>query len=250
MIKNDNSMSRRAILGAGAAVAVGAAVSPALSQANKIAPGLPAGIASANVSLIASAMGKMGLDAMKYSMSSEIKPLSHAEGTMIGPAVTCKWEIAPLDDVEDINKYVYDPLDQADAGSVWVIESGTEEIYSMFGDIITQSCAQRGMLGAVTDSGCRDIEETRKQGFSVFAKSTIPYGPKGLKPTGANVPINCGGVDVNPGDLIAADIDGVIVIPKEHIDALNDAVAVHLEFEDEVRKKVDAGETLRTAYPY
>lgn len=250
MTGNNNSVSRRKVLGVGAVMAAGASVSPALSQGNKTAAGLPSGIASANVSLIASAMGKMGLDAMKYSMSPDIKPLAHDQGTMIGPAITCKWEIGPLDDVEDINKYVYDPLDQAAAGSVWVIESGTDDIYSMFGDIITQSCAQRGILGAVTDSGCRDIEETTKQGFSVFAKSTIPYGPKGLKPTGANVAVICGGVNINPGDLVAADMDGVIIIPKEHIDALNAAVARHLDFEDKVREKVEAGETLREAYPY
>ena len=211
---------------------------------------LPVGIKGANVSLIASAMGKMGLDAMNYAMTPDIKPLFDVGETIIGPAVTCKWEIGKLDDVEDINKYVYDPLDQAPAGSIWVIESGTEDIYSMFGDIITQSCKQRGMLGAVTDNGCRDIAEMKKKDFAVFAISTIPYGPKGLKPTGANVPIKCGGVDINPGDLIAADIDGVIVIPKEHIGAVAEGVAKHLAFEQDVRVKVEAGETLREAYPY
>lgn len=240
-------ITRRELLGAGGAIAA----ATALENVNvNAATALPNGIDGANVSLIASAMGKMGLDAMKYSMTPDIKPLFEVDKTIIGPAVTCKWEIAPLDDVEDINKYVYDPLDQAPAGSIWVIESGTDEIYSMFGDIITQSCQQRGMLGAVTDSGCRDIKEMKKQGFAVFAKSTIPYGPKGLKPTGANVPIKCGGVDIKPGDLIAADIDGVIVIPKEHIEAVAEGVAKHLAFEQDVRRKVDAGETLREAYPY
>lgn len=240
-------ITRRELLGAGGTIAAASALGNVKSFA---ADSLPSGIEGANVSLIASAMGKMGLDAMKYAMTPDIKPLFDVDKTIIGPAVTCKWEIAPLDDVEDINKYVYDPLDQAPEGSIWVIESGTEEIYSMFGDIITQSCKQRGMLGAVTDSGCRDIKEMKKQGFAVFAKTTIPYGPKGLKPTGANVPIKCGGVDINPGDLIAADIDGVIVIPKEHIAAVAEGVAKHLAFEQDVRRKVDDGETLREAYPY
>lgn len=245
MTKED--ITRRELLGAGGTLAASTMIGSVNASAATM---LPEGIKGANVSLIASAMGKMGLDAMKYSMSPDIKPLFDVDKTIIGPAVTCKWEIAPLDDVEDINKYVYDPLDQAPAGSIWVIESGTEEIYSMFGDIITQSCKQRGMLGAVTDNGCRDIAEMKKQGFAVFAKATIPYGPKGLKPTGANVPIKCGGVDINPGDLIAADIDGVIVIPKEHISAVAEGVAKHLAFEQDVRQKVEAGETLREAYPY
>ena len=245
MSKKD--ITRRELIGAGGAVA---AASIAATINHAAAMDIPVGIKGANVSLIASAMGKSGLDAMKYSMSPDIKPLVDAGETIIGPAVTCKWEIGTLDDVEDINKYVYDPLDQAPEGSIWVIESGTDEVYSMFGDIITQSCKQRGMLGAVTDNGCRDIAEMKKQGFAVFAKTTIPYGPKGLKPTGANVPINCGGVYVNPGDLIAADIDGVIVIPKEHIDTVAEGVAKHLAFEQDVRRKVEAGESLREAYPY
>ncbi|MCC3859892.1 RraA family protein [Pseudemcibacter aquimaris] len=239
-------ISRRELMGAGAAVAATAA----LGTAKTFAATLPEGIRGANVSLIASAMGKVGMDAATYSMTPDIKPLVEHGETIIGPAITCKWEIAPLDDVEDINKYVYDPLDQAPAGSVWVIESGTDEIFSMFGDIITQSCTQRGMLGAVTDSGCRDIQEMKKQGFSVFAKATIPYGPTGLKPTGANVPIKCGGVDVKPGDLIAADVDGVIVIPSEHIEQVAEGVAKHLAYEQDVRRKVEAGQTLREAYPY
>lgn len=239
-------LTRREMIGAGAAVAATAA----LGSTEVFAQSLPEGIRGANVSLIASAMGKAGMDAATYSMTPDIKPLVETGETIIGPAVTCKWEIGKLDDVEDINKYVYDPLDVAPAGSVWVIESGTDEIYSMFGDIITQSCKQRGMLGAVTDNGCRDIAEMKKQGFAVFAKTTIPYGPKGLKPTGANVPIKCGGVDVKPGDLIAADIDGVIVIPSEHIEKVAEGVAKHLAFEQDVRRKVEAGQTLREAYPY
>ena len=153
-------LTRRELLGAGGTIAAATAVGSLSAHA---AMELPVGIKGANMSLIASAMGKMGLDAMNYAMTPDIKPLFDVGETIIGPAVTCKWEIGKLDDVEDINKYVYDPLDQAPAGSIWVIESGTEDIYSMFGDIITQSCKQRGMLGAVTDNGCRDIAEMKKK---------------------------------------------------------------------------------------
>ena len=240
-------LTRRELLGAGGAIVVASAAQAAVAQSSL---DLPEGIKSANVSLIATTYSKMGINELDYSMSHDIKPLTPDGKTMIGPAVTCKWEIGTIEDMEDVNKYIYDPLDQAPAGSVWVIESGTDEIYSMFGDIITLACSKRGMLGAVTDNGCRDIEEIKKQGFAVFAKSTIPYGPKGLRPVGANVPITFGGVTVNPGDLIAADIDGVIVIPKELIMQLNEGVAEHLAYEQEVRAKVEAGETLRSAYPY
>ncbi len=250
MIKKKSDLTRREVLEAGGAIIATAGTQAAMANASSGNAQLPDGIRGANVSLIASAFGKMGLDAKNYSMSPDIKPLAHSQGTIIGPAVTCKWEIGVLDDVEDINKYVYDPLDMAQPGSIWVIESGTSDIYSMFGDIITQSCKQRGMLGAVTDSGCRDIEEIKNQKFSVFAKATIPFGPKGLKPTGANVSVTCGGVDIDPGDLIVADFDGVIVVPKVHVEELSDAAAKHLEFENDVRVKVEAGETLRSAYPY
>lgn len=247
MTKKD--LTRRELMIASGAIAA-VTLSSNVSAQENAAFELPDGLSGANVSLIASAYGKMGEDASKYSMDPDIKPLVSDGKTLIGPAVTTKWEVGPLDDVEDINRYVYDPLDQAVAGTIWVIESGTDEIYSMFGDIIAQACAQNGMLGAVTDNGCRDIVEIEKHGFAVFAKKTVPYGPKGLKPTGANVPITCGGVDIEPGDLIAADVDGVIVIPQTMIDDVMKAVAVHLAFEKDVRVKVEAGETLRNAYPY
>ncbi len=244
MKKND--ITRRELIGVGGAVVAASMAQKTAAQEFKI----PEGLDGANVSLIASAYGKMGEDASIYAMTPDIKPLVTDGKTMIGPAVTTKWEIAPLDDVEDINRYVYDPLDQAAPGSVWVIESGTDEIFSMFGDIIAQACAQNGMLGAITDNGCRDVVEIEKHGFSVFAKMTVPYGPKGLRPTGANVPITCGGARVEPDDLVAADVDGVIVIPKALIADVEQAVAVHLAFEQDVRDKVEAGETLRDAYPY
>ncbi len=248
MKKND--ITRRELIGAGGAIAAAAAMgSSANAKATKLMT-IPEGISQTNVSLIASAYGRIGRNAMDYAMSPDIKPLVDIGKTIIGPAVTTKWEPGKLDDPEDVNKYVYDPLDEAPSGSIWIVESGTDKTYSMFGDIIVQACARNGMLGAVTDSGCRDIVEMEKHGFGVFAKSTVPYGPQDITPTAANVPVTCGGVSINPGDLIAADIDGVMVIPKELINDLEEAVAVYLEYEGEVRKKVEAGETLRSAYPY
>ena len=80
----------------------------------------------------------------------------------------------------------------------------------MFGDIIVLACERQGLAGLVTDGGCRDLDPMERLGVPVFARGTCLYGPSGvIRPVAANVPIVCGGVEVVPGDVIAADVDGV-----------------------------------------
>jgi len=75
---------------------------------------------------------------------------------------------------------------------------------------------RNGMAGAVTDNGCRDLQTFRDIDFPVYARGAVPYGPSDVaRPVAANVPVICGGVEVRPGDKIAADSDGVIVVPYE-----------------------------------
>ncbi len=183
-------------------------------------------------------------------MMTDIKPLVDVGATVIGPAVTTKWEVtAAKGNAEDIRRFVFRPLDMAAAGSMWVVASGTEHILSMFGDVIARACLRNRLVGAVTDSGCRDIEAMRTVGFPVFGKASVPYGPGNIiRPVAANVPVVCGKVEVHPGDLVAADSDGVIVVPKAAIAGLKESVIKQAAHEKEMRRKIDAGESLEKAY--
>jgi 4-hydroxy-4-methyl-2-oxoglutarate aldolase len=256
-MNNNPSISRRKLLGvAGSLTAASALIPGFISTASALARPdpmiIPAGLREANVSLITSSLQKIGFDPIKQSMSTDIKPLVPIGRTMIGPAVTTKWEIGrgPWGK-EDVDKYYFDVLDNAVPGSVWVIASGTERIYSLYGDVICSALKRDGMAGVVSDNGCRDIADIEALDLPVFGKATVQYGPPKnfIRPVAGNVPVICGGAEVRPGDLVAADGDGVIVMPKESLVELEKAVIAHQAKEDNIRERIRNGEPLKTAYP-
>ena len=201
-------MSRRSLLKGSALLAV----SPSRAQTASASS-----LDGASASLVADALRKVGRDPRGLTMSTDIRPVTGHAGPIAGPAVTTKWELTREGmSAAAIRRFVFEPVDDAPEGSIWVVESGTERLLSMFGDVIGLACERKGMSGAVTDSGCRDVAAMESYGFPVFAKGTVLYGPGDvIRPVAANVPIVCGGVDVRPGDVVVADSDGVIVVPQE-----------------------------------
>jgi 4-hydroxy-4-methyl-2-oxoglutarate aldolase len=250
MDKIQNCISRRIFLGLGGALTAIGGLSPALATAaqNKTPPA-PV-LSDVSVSLIADALRKIGQDPRKLVMTTDIKPLVNLGRTVIGPAVTCKWELTRTKgSADDIRRFVFKPLDNAAPGSMWVIASGTGQILSMFGDVIARACLRNGVVGAVTDSGCRDIAAMEKIGFPVFGKGSVPYGPGDIiRAVAANVPVICGKVEVHPGDLVAADSDGGIVIPQALIAELKESVKNRAAHENDMRKKIDDGDSLEKTY--
>jgi len=237
------ALSRRSFLQAGGAVVAASGLSSLPTTVAGAAAASSTSLHGANVSLIADALRDIGLNPMKLSMDTAIKPHVTGPETIIGSAMTTKWEIGRgRMSREDVQEYIYRPLDAAAPGTMWVVASGTDRILSLFGDIIAQASKRRGMAGAVTDNGFRDLARIRELGFPVFAKATVPHGPADIiRPVGANVPVVCGGVEVQPGDLIAADLDGVIVVPQESIAKLKVAVAAKLKDEQQQRDRIEAG---------
>jgi len=183
-------------------------------------------------------------------MTPDVKPLTSSGSTIIGPAVITKWEAGDKRMTgAEVREFMFDPLDQAPAGSVWVVAGGTDRMLSLFGGVIGIACKRNGMAGAVTDNACRDIADFEEAGFPVFGKTTVPYGPGMFaRPIAANVPVECGGVEIRPGDYVAADIDGVIVIPGELYADVMDEVSGILAKEQEILDKIAAGVSLAEAY--
>jgi len=250
MSERDNRITRRSLLKAGAALAVGsgAPLTSAASQQDdplRSLHGVPA-------SILTDALGRAGYDPRKQVMSTDIMPVTRNGQPIIGPAVTTKWETAHAGYEPDaVTRFVFQPLDEAPEGSIWVVASGIGRLYSMFGELIVMACARNGMVGVVTDGGCRDITGTEELNIPVFARGTVLHGPGNvIRPVGANVDVQCGGVMVRPGDFVAADVDGVLVIPKE---ALTDVAGFARELvqeEIEVRRRIESGVPLATAYSY
>src|ERR1700761_9613160 len=101
-----------------------------------------------------------------------------------------------------------------DSVYVMTVEDGAD--IAGMGGLMGTAMSAREFAGAVIDGGVRDVAYLRKIGFPVYASGIVPSTSAGhYRATGANVPVVCDGVKVNPGDIVAADSDGVVVIPKE-----------------------------------
>lgn len=106
-------------------------------------------------------------------------------------------------------------IDQGAQNSVWVmvVEDGAD--IAGMGGLMGTTMSARGYAGAVIEGGVRDLGQLRKIGFPVYATGIVPSTSVGhYRFAGANIPLSCDGVEVRPGDLVAADGDGVVIVPK------------------------------------
>jgi len=105
-------------------------------------------------------------------------------------------------------------IDVAGKGDVIVIKCSGDSS-AVWGELATRSCINKGIEGVIIDGAVRDVDDIRELGYPIFAKVEVPNAgePKGFGEI--NVKIECGGLEVNPGDWIVADDNGVMVIPKD-----------------------------------
>jgi regulator of RNase E activity RraA len=106
-------------------------------------------------------------------------------------------------------------IDQGAQSSVWVmvVEDGAD--IAGMGGLMGTTMSARGYAGAVIDGGVRDVGQLRKIGFPVYATGIVPSTSVGhYHFAGANIPVSCDGVEVQPGDIVAADGDGVVIVPR------------------------------------
>jgi regulator of RNase E activity RraA len=118
----------------------------------------------------------------------------------------------------------FDVIDEAPAGSVIVISNGADPDVAIWGELMNAGAVANNHEAVVLDGGVRDIALIRRDSeFPVFARSVVPTSSIGRKMTLArDVPVEVGGVIVNPGDYIVGDEDGVVVIPAAHVGAIVD----------------------------
>jgi regulator of RNase E activity RraA len=164
---------------------------------------------------VGDAMGRYGV------MDFEIKAIAVGM-RVLGPAVTVLTR--PGDAL-----YVAAVADIAQPGDVIVVDSGGYKDVSIIGERIVQYMQEkRGLNGIVVDGAVRDVRGIRDLGFPTFARAITPriFGSQG--PGAINVPISCGGVPVNPGDLILGDDDGVVVVPLADIERVLHLTEEHL----------------------
>lgn len=146
-------------------------------------------------------------------MSPKIGPVFQ-NCKMVGPAYTIR--VAVND-----SAIVYYAMKQAPKGSVIVIDRLGDEVYACAGEIVAQSAKALGMAGVVIDGPSTDVQAMREIGLPVFSTGLSPVTTSLFGLSGEyNIPIQCGGTVVNPGDIIFGDDNGVIVIPPKKAEEL------------------------------
>lgn len=151
-------------------------------------------------------------------MDFEIKNRIH-ERKIAGPAVTILEGRSYGENVGPT--HAIEAIEAGAGGEIVVIQLlPCDRDVALWGGIMTAGAYVKKLKGAILDSGVRDVTEIRRDyDFPVYARSVSPGTTLGrYKTYDANVPITCGGVPVEPGDLIVADIDGVVAIPKDSVD--------------------------------
>jgi len=143
---------------------------------------------------------------------------------------------------------VGDYIDDVPQGSVIVLDNGGRENATVWGDILTWVAHRRGIAGTVIDGACRDTYLCRDLNYPVYSRSySMRTGKDRVQVEAMNAVVNIGDARVAPGDLLRGDADGVLVIPRDHEDAVLAAAEEIDGIEQQIRALIDTGKTLAEA---
>lgn len=185
-------------------------------------------LARCGVATLHEAQGRTGL------MHTALRPI-YPGAALCGPALTVLTH--PGD-----NWMLHVAAELIRPGDVVVVACSAPNGDGMFGELLATSYKARGAKGLVTDTGVRDVKDIGAMGFAVFARHISAKGTVKATPGSVNVPVVCAGVLVHPGDVVAADDDGVVVIARERAAEVAKAAQAREEKEAATRKRLQAGE--------
>ena len=180
-------------------------------------------------------------------MDENLRPI-HEDNVIVGKAKTC---LAVDVYKEYANPYEIEleALDSLKENEVFVVSTNRSPRISLWGELLTTASRARGAVGAIIDGLIRDVKKINEMNFPVFCTGYRPLDSKGRGYViDYDCPILCGGVMVNPGDIIFADFDGVVVIPSQIADEVIEKALEKVNKENSMKKELEEGKLLTDLY--
>lgn len=199
-----------------------------VTQIERAESSLLARFARYGVATVHEAQQRQGL------LDVRIKPIQQGR-SIAGNAVTVL--VTPGD-----NWMFHVAVEQCQPGDVLLVTPTSECYDGFFGDLLATSVQARGVVALVGDIGIRDSQTLREMNFPVWSRAVWAQGTVKATLGSVNVPVICAGQLVNPGDIVVADDDGVVIVPREQASAVADASQARLDLEISKRQRLADGE--------
>jgi 4-hydroxy-4-methyl-2-oxoglutarate aldolase len=205
---------------------------------------IPDDLRPLNTAVLSDVLDSLGL--MQQAMKPFMRPLDDSQ-QLIGRARTGLYmpvyEHRAGENPYEVEIALVDDLQPHDV--VVLACGGPTDRIAPWGELLSTACVARGAAGCVTDGLVRDVKQIREMRFPVFAGGIGPLDTKGrARMVERDVPVQCAGVSVRPGDIVFGDVDGVVVIPHEHEAEVIARAAEKVSGENLSRDALQRGELL------